>query len=105
MLEDLRPPGRSAELRRLAGYADDLDLALDTIAESAWALDDLYEAASALEGLQRHRHTLERLSELDGLVDDIQELARDFREARACHEELSWAIEEFEAEASTRPRR
>jgi hypothetical protein len=95
-LDDLRPCGRVAGLRRLAEHADDLSLVLDTVARSAWALEDLGEAGYTLESLQEHRPTLEQLSELDALADDVDTLARDLREANRHRDELHWAIDELE---------
>ncbi len=95
-LEDFRPSGRVAELRRLSEYAEDVRLVLDTIETNAWVLDDLAHVAYALESLQEHRKTLDRLSELDDLASDVETLARDFRDAGRLQEDLHWAITEFE---------
>lgn len=103
-LEDLRPPGRLAELRRLAEQADDLSLLFDTIERSAWAVDELSEVESVLERLLRnHRRTLQRLSDLYDLADDVQLLAHDLRGARSCQGDLEWAIEELEASDEQMP--
>lgn len=95
-LDDLNPPGRVAGLRSLAEQADDLSFVLDAIASSVWALDGLGEAAWALENLEEHRPTLQRLSKLDALADDLAMLARDLREARRHREDLHLAIDELE---------
>jgi len=95
-LEDIEPCRRVAGLRHLAEHAADLFVLLETIERSAWALDRLSDVASALGGLELHRRTLEQLSELDYLADDVERLACDLRDARRCQEEVEWAIDEFE---------
>lgn len=93
-LEDFRPTARVAELRRLASYAQDVEELLDTIETSAWALHDFTGVGYDLECLLDHRHTLQRLSELDDLADDIERLARELRAARDLRDELFWAAEQ-----------
>ena len=100
MLDGLRPVGRAAELRRLGECAGDLLTELDAIAGVVWALDDLDEVRGALEHLQEHRCTLDRLVELDGLAEDVDELARCLGEVRRRRDELADEIEELEEEGS-----
>ncbi len=95
-LEDLRPPGRVAGLRRLAEYAEDLLLVLDTIEESAWAIGGLPDVVHQLEALAYHRCTFQQLADLDDLAADVEELAHAVRNARRCNDELDSAIEELE---------
>jgi len=95
-LESLRPTARVAELRHLAAYAQDVEALLDTIETSAWALHEFADVSHDLERLEDHRHTLERLLELDDLADDVERLTRGLRDARAKRDELLWAAEELE---------
>ena len=98
VLEDLRPPGRVAGLRRVADQAAELSILFDTIDQSAWALDELTDVRSVLEFLLRdHRSTLQKLSALDDLADDLDGLARDLRKTRRLQNDLEWAIEMLEA--------
>jgi len=99
LVEEIQLPGRFVDLPRLASYAYELLDILDVIDDAAQVLD--HGIPEALDDLQRHRDTLERLCELDGLGHDIREMAHDIQRARTVQEEIQWQIEELDEQIET----
>ena len=97
-LESLRAPRGAGRLRSIADAAEDLLAAVEAINDGAGALEEFdWDAAAALEALfDDHRLTLERLTALENLADDLDELARDIRAAARHRDAIAVALDDLE---------